>query len=47
MIYFVDLDAFSEFYKSQGKIAIAYYPTINEFRNKKEIQIVLNAYKEA
>lgn len=47
MIYFGDLDAFSEFYKSQGKIAIAYYPTINEFRNKKEIQIVLNAYKEA
>lgn len=47
MIYFGDLDAFSEFYKSQEKISIAYYPTINEFRNEKKIQVVLKAYKEA
>ncbi|MBQ8040116.1 MAG: single-stranded-DNA-specific exonuclease RecJ [Lachnospiraceae bacterium] len=46
MVYFGDLDAFSEFYKSQGTISIAYYPTINEYRNEKKIQIVLNAYKE-
>ena len=46
MVYFGDLDAFSEFYKSQEKISIAYYPTINEFRNKKTIQVVLKAYKE-
>ncbi len=47
MVYFGDLDAFSEFYKSQEKISIVYYPTINEYRNEKKIQIVLNAYKEA
>lgn len=47
MVYFGDLDAFSEFYKAHQKIAIVYYPTINEFRNEKKIQIVLNAYKEA
>lgn len=46
MIYFGDLDAFSDFYKSHEKISIVYYPTINEFRNEKKIQIVLNAYKE-
>lgn len=46
MIYFGDLDAFSDFYKRQEKIAIAYYPTINEFRNEKKIQVVLKAYKE-
>lgn len=47
MIYFGDLNAFSAFYKKQGAITIAYYPTINQFRNEKKIQIVLNAYKEA
>ena len=47
MVYFGDLDAFSEFYKSQEKISIAYYPTINEFRNEKKIQVILKAYKEA
>ena len=47
MIYFGDLDAFSECYKANNNISIVYYPTINEFRNEKSIQIVLNAYKEA
>ena len=47
MVYFGDLDAFCEFYKKHQKISIVYYPTINEFRNEKKIQIVLNAYKEA
>ena len=47
MIYFGDLDAFSELYKANNNIAIVYYPTVNEFRNEKSIQIVLNAYKEA
>ncbi len=45
MVYFGDLDAFSAFYKSHEKISIAYYPTINEYRNEKKIQVVLNAYK--
>lgn len=47
MIYFGDLDAFSSFYKEKGKISIAYYPTVNEFRNQRTIQVVLKAYKEA
>lgn len=47
MVYFGDLDAFYEFYKKQDKIAIAYYPTINTFRNEKKIQVVLKAYREA
>lgn len=47
MVYFGDLDAFSAFYRVHESISIAYYPTINEFRNEKKIQIVLNAYKEA
>ena len=47
MMYFGDLDAFSEFYKAHDSISIAYYPTINEFRNKKTIQVILKAYKEA
>ncbi len=47
MVYFGDLDAFSAFYKVHEKISIVYYPTINEYRNEKKIQIVLNAYKEA
>ena len=47
MVYFGDLDAFKSFYQEHEKIAIVYYPTINEFRNEKKIQIVLNAYKEA
>lgn len=47
MIYFGDLDAFSECYKANNNMAIVYYPTINEYRNEKSIQIVLNAYKEA
>lgn len=47
MIYFGDLDAFSDFYKANDQIAIVYYPTVNEFRNEKSIQIVLNAYKES
>lgn len=47
MIYFGDLDAFSECYKANNNISIVYYPTINEFRNEKSIQIVLNAYKES
>ena len=47
MIYFGDLDTFKSFYQEHEKIAIVYYPTINEFRNEKKIQIVLNAYKEA
>ena len=46
MVYFGDLDAFSAFYRKQEKIAIVYYPTMNEFRNEKKIQIVLNGYKE-
>lgn len=47
MMYFGDLDAFSAFYKARDTISIAYYPTMNEFRNKKTIQVVLKAYKEA
>lgn len=47
MVYFGDLDAFSDFYKTHKTITIAYYPTINEYRNEKKIQVVLNAYKEA
>lgn len=47
MVYFGDLDAFSTFYKEREKISIAYYPTINQFRNEKKIQVVLKAYKEA
>ena len=46
MVYFGDLDAFQKFYRKNSKIAIAYYPTINEFRNEKKIQVVLKAYKE-
>lgn len=47
MVYFGDLDAFREFYRTHEEISIAYYPTINKFRNEKKLQIVLNAYKEA
>ena len=40
MVYFGDLDAFKEFYSAKDNISIAYYPTINQFRNKKKIQVV-------
>lgn len=46
MIYFGDLDAFSSFYKEHNQIAITYYPSVNEFRNQKTIQIVMKNYKE-
>lgn len=46
MLYFGDLDAFSEFYKSHDTVTIAYYPTLNYFRNEKKVELVLNAYKE-
>lgn len=46
MVYFGDLDAFSEFYKARETISIVYYPSLNTFRNETSVEIVLNAYKE-
>ncbi len=46
MIYFGDLDAFKEFYQDKKSISIAYYPTINRYRDTAKIQVVLKTYKE-
>lgn len=46
MMYFGNLDDFSAFYKEHSQISIAYYPSINVYRNQETIQVVLKAYKE-
>lgn len=45
-MYFGDIENFMEIVeKKQGKINITYYPTINEYRGRKTVQIVIQNYQ--
>ncbi|WP_461809785.1 single-stranded-DNA-specific exonuclease RecJ [Faecalimonas sp.] len=45
-MYFGDVESFMEMVeKKKGKINITYYPTINEYRGRKTVQIVIQNYQ--
>jgi single-stranded-DNA-specific exonuclease len=44
-LYFGDAEAFLEFLKQKDTISMTYYPSVNEFRGKKTLQIIIQDYQ--
>ena len=44
-LYFGDAEAFLEYLKQKDTISITYYPSVNEFRGKKTLQIIIQDYQ--
>ncbi len=44
-LYFGDAQAFLEFLKGKDTISMTYYPSVNEFRGKKTLQIIIQDYQ--
>lgn len=45
LTYFGDLDAFHEYLKEKQTVSVIYYPSLNTYRGKTEIQFVMQNYR--